>query len=181
MPRPPCYPWATLNPQTRTRGCVMEWPMVAPAPIVTAYAVVWRDLLENQCQLRHGQHDLTGRIVLPHTSLANMGRCSLDSAATTHLCRLLSEAPWREPEVNRRRIRFMRPQTTLPRRRRRDSLVVIDDTRCAQVGSLLAHVDRQDHHGDGTSPLAHHPVTSCSVRGLVRFPRGLRLYRREEA
>ena len=153
----------------------MEWPMVAPAPIVTAHAVVLRDLCEHQCQFRHVQHDLPGLIVLPHKRLANMGRCSLDRADNTHRSRWLSEAPWREPEVNRRRIRCMRPQTTLPRRRRRDSLVVIDDTLCAQVGSLVAHVDRQDHHGDGTSPLAHHPVTSCSVSGLVRFPLGLRL------
>jgi hypothetical protein len=41
-------------------------------------------------------------------------------------------------------------------------------------------VDRHDHHGDGTSPLAHHPVTSFSVSGPVRFPLGLRLYRRDE-
>ena len=147
--------------------------MVAPAPIVTAHAVVFRDLCENQCQFRHVQHDLTGLIVLPNKSLAHMGRCILDSADNTNLSRFLSEAPWREQEVNRRRIRFMRQQTTRPRRRRRDSLVVIDATRCD-------HVDRHDHHGDGTYPLAHHPVTSCSVSGPLRFPLGLRLYRRYE-
>ena len=158
----------------------MEWPIVAPAPIVTAHAVVFRDLFENQCQCRHVQHDLTGLIVLPNKSLANRGRCILDSADTTNLSRLLSEAPWREQEVNRRRIRFMRQQTTRHRRRRRDALVVLDDTLCAQVGSLFDHVDRHDHHGDGTSPLAHHPVTSFSVSGPVRCPLGLRLYRRDE-
>ena len=159
----------------------MEWPIVAPAPIVTAHAVVFRDLVENQCQFRHVQHDRTGLIVLPNTSLATMGRCILDSADNTNLSRLLSEAPWREQEVNRRRIRFMRQQTKPPRRRRRDSLVVIDETRCEHVGSLFDHVDRHDHHGDGTDPLAHHPVTSCSVSGPVRFPLGLRRYRRSEA
>jgi len=35
-------------------------------------------------------------------------------------------------------------------------------------------------HSDGTYPLAHHPVTSFSVSGPVRFPVGLRLYRRYE-
>jgi hypothetical protein len=180
MPRPPCYPWTTLNPQTRTRGCVMEWPIVAPAPLVTAHAVVFRDLFEHQCQCRHVQHDLTGLIVLPHKSLANRGRGILDSADKTHLSRLLSEAPWREQEVNRRRMRFMRQQTTRHRRRRRDSLGGIDDTLCEHVGSLVDHVDRHDHHGDGTYPLAQNPVTSFSVSGPVRFPLGLRLYRRDE-
>jgi len=41
-------------------------------------------------------------------------------------------------------------------------------------------VDRHDHHGDGTSPLAHNPVTSFSVSGPVRCPLGLRLSRRDE-
>jgi hypothetical protein len=158
----------------------MELPIVAPAPIVTAHAVVFRDLFENQCQFRHVQHDLTGLIVLPNTSLANMARWILDSADNTNLSRFLSEAPWREQEVNRRRIRFMRQQTTPHRRRRGDSLVVIDETLCEHVGSLFDHVDRHDHHGDGTSPLAHHPVTSFSVSGPVRFPLDLRLYRRDE-
>jgi hypothetical protein len=143
--------------------------------------VVFRELFENQCQVRHVQPDLTGLIVLPNKSLANRGRGLLDSADNTHLSRFLSEAPWREQEVNRRRIRFMRQQTTRHRRRRRDSLVVIDDTLGAHVGSRFAHVARHDHHGDGPYPLAHHPVTSCSVSGPVRFPLGLRLYRRDEA
>ena len=158
----------------------MELPIVAPAPIVTAHAVVFRDLFENQCQFRHFQHYLTGLIVLPNKSLANMGRCILDRADKTNLSRFLSEAPWREQEVNRRRIRFMLQQTKPHRRRRRDSLVVIDDTLCEHVGSLFDHVDRHYHHGDGTYPLAHNPVTSFYVSGPVRFPLGLRLYRRYE-
>jgi hypothetical protein len=74
----------------------------------------------------------------------------------------------------------MLPQTKLHRRRRRDSLVVIEDTLGDHVGSLFDHVDRHDHHGDGTYPLAHPPVTSFSVSGPGRFPLGLRLYRRDE-
>jgi hypothetical protein len=158
----------------------MEWPMVEPAPVVTDRTGVFRDLFENQCQFRHFQHDLTGLIVLPNKSMASMARCILDSADNTNLSRVLSEAPWREDEVNRRRITFMLQQTKPHRRQRRDSLVVIDDTLCEHVGSLVDHVDRHDTHGDGTSPLAHHPVTSCSVSGAVRFPLDLRLYRRDE-
>ena len=44
--------------------------------------------------------------------------------------------------------------------RRRESLVVLDDTLCEQVGSLFDCVDRHDHHGDSTYPLAHSPVTN---------------------
>jgi hypothetical protein len=51
---------------------------------------------------------------------------------------------------------------------------------CEHVGSLFDSVDRHYHHRDGTDPLAHNPVTSFSVSGPVRFPVGLRLYRRDE-
>ena len=34
---------------TRTRRCVMELPLVAPAPVVTEHAGVFRDLFDNQC------------------------------------------------------------------------------------------------------------------------------------
>ena len=42
------------------------------------------------------------------------------------------------------------------------------------------YVDCHYNHSDGTYPLAHHPVTSLYVSGPVRFPWGLRLYRRYE-
>ena len=158
----------------------MELPIVAPAPVVTEHAAVLRDLFDHQCPFRHVQHDLTGLIVLPTKSLAHMARCLLDRADNTNLSRVLSEAPWREDAVNRRRALFMLQQTTCHRRRRRASLVVIDDTLCDHAGRRLDHVDRHDHHGDGTSPLAHHPITSLPVRGPVRVPLGLRLYRRSE-
>lgn len=158
----------------------MELPIVAPAPVVTEHAAVFRDLFENQCQFRHFQHYLTGLIVLPNKSMANISRCVLDSADNTNVSRFLSEAPWREDAVNRCRIRFMLQQTKPHRRRRRDSLVVIDDTLCEHVGSLFDYVDRHYNHGDGTYPLAHNPVTSFYVTGPVRFPLDLRLYRRYE-
>jgi len=158
----------------------MELPIVAPAPVVTEHAAVFRDLFENQCQFRHFQHYLTGLIVLPNKSMANISRCVLDSADNTNVSRFLSEAPWREDAVNRCRIRFMLQQTKPHRRRRRDSLVVIDDTLCEHVGSLFDDVDRHYNHGDGPYPLAHNPVTSFYVTGPVRFPLDLRLYRRYE-
>ena len=158
----------------------MELPIVAPAPIVTEHAVVFRDLFDNHCQFRHFQHYLTGLIVLPNKSLAHMARCILESADKTNLSRFLAEAPWRVDEVNRRRLRFMLQQTKPQRRRRRESLVVLDDTLCEHVGSLFEFVDRHYNHGDGTYPLAHNPVTSFYVSGSVRFPLDLRLYRRYE-
>ena len=62
---------------------MMELPILMPAPVVTEHAAVFRDLFENQCQFRHFQHYLTGLIVLPNKSLANMARCILDSADKT--------------------------------------------------------------------------------------------------
>jgi hypothetical protein len=158
----------------------MELPMVAPAPVVIDHAAVFRDLFDHQCQFRHFQHYLTGLIVLPNKSLANMARSVLERTDKTNLSRFLSEAPWREDAINPRRIRVMLQQTQPHRRRRRESLIVIDDTLCEHVGSLFDYVDRHYNHGEGTYPLAHHPVTSFYVSGPVRFPLDLRLYRRYE-
>ena len=47
---------------------LMQLPIVAPAPIVTAHADIFRDLFENRCQFRHFQHYLTGLIVLDNKS-----------------------------------------------------------------------------------------------------------------
>jgi len=159
---------------------MMELPIVAPAPVVTEHAAVLRDLFDNQCQFRHFQHYLTGLIVLPNKSLANMARCILESADKTNLSRFLSETSWRDDAINHRRFRFMLQQTTPHRRRRRESLIVLDATLCEHVGSLFDYVDRHYNHGDGTYPLAHNPVTSFYVSGPVRFPLDLRLYRRYE-
>jgi DDE superfamily endonuclease len=158
----------------------MELPIIEPAPVVAEHAKVFRDLFDNHCQFRHFQHYLTGLIVLPNKSLANMARCILDSPDKTNVSRFLAEAPWREDAVNRRRIRHMLQETKPHRHRRRDSIVVLDDTLCEHVGSLFDYVDRHYNHSDGTYPLAHNPVTSFSVSGPVRFPLGLRLYRRYE-
>src|SRR5919201_3676162 len=128
MPRSACYRWTRLKTLPGTRGCMMELPIVAPAPAVSDHAAVFRDLFDNQCQFRHFQHYLTGLIVLPNKSMANIARCILDSADKTNLSRFLSEAPWREDAVNRCRIRCMLQQTTSHRQRRRESMVAIDDT-----------------------------------------------------
>jgi hypothetical protein len=95
----------------------MEWPIVTSAPVVTDHAGVVRDRCDHQGPCLHVQHDRTGLIVLPNQSMARMARGLLESADHTNLSRVLSEAPWRKDEVNRRRIRFMRPQTTPHRQR----------------------------------------------------------------
>jgi hypothetical protein len=157
----------------------VELPILEPAPVVTEHAAVFRDLFENPCQFRHFQHHLTGLIVLPHKSMANIARCILDSADKTNLSRFLSEAPWREDEINRRRIRFMLHQTNPHRRRRRESRLARAETLCEHGGSLFDYVDRHYNPRGGTYPLAHNPVTSLYVSGPVRFPLGVRLYRRD--
>jgi hypothetical protein len=138
----------------------MELPILEPAPVVTEHAAVFRDVVENQGQVRHFQHDLTGLIVLPNKSLANITRCIFESPDKTNLSRFFAEAPWRADAINGRRLRFMLHQTTPHRRRRGEALLASDDTLCEHVGSLFDYVDRHSNHREGTSPLAHNPVTS---------------------
>lgn len=158
----------------------MQLPIVAPAPIVTAHADIFRDLFENRCQFRHFQHYLTGLIVLDNKSLANITRCVLDSADKTNLSRFFSEAPWFQDRVNDRRVAYLLQQTKAVRGPKADALLILDDTLCEHVGSLFDYVDRHYNHGDTTYPLAHNPVTSHYVSGAVRFPLDLRVYRRYE-
>jgi SRSO17 transposase len=158
----------------------MQLPIVAPAPLVTTHAVAFEDLFENRRQFLHFQQYLTGLIVLPNKSLANIARCVLDSADKTNLSRFFSEAPWKQDEVNDRRITTLLDHTTAHRRPAQDSALVVDDTLCEHVGSLFEFVDRHYNHSDGSYPLAHNPVTSHYVSGPVRFPVDLRLYRRYE-
>jgi hypothetical protein len=158
----------------------MQLPIVAPAPLVTAHAVAFQDLFENRCQFDHFQHYLTGLIVLPNKSLTNIARCVLDSADKTNLSRFFSLAPWKEAEVNDRRITYLLDQTAAHRRPAADSALSVDDTLCEHVGSLFEYVDRHYNHSDASYPLAHNPVTSHYVSGAVRFPVDLRLYRRYE-
>jgi hypothetical protein len=156
----------------------MQLPIVAPAPLVTAHADVFRDLFENRCQFQHFQHYLTGLIVLDNKSLANITRCVLESADKTNLSRFFSEAPWFQDRVNDRRVEYLLQQTKAVRGPQADAILILDDTLCEHVGNLFDYVDRHDNHGDATYPLAHNPVTSHYVSGPVRFPLDLRLYRR---
>ena len=158
----------------------MQLPIVAPAPIVTAHADIFRDLFENRCQFRHFQHYLTGLIVLDNKSLANITRCVIESADKTNLSRFFSEAPWFQDRVNARRVAYLLQQTQAVRGLKVDAVLILDDTLCEHVGSLFDYVDRHYNHGDDTYPRAHHPVTSHYVSGPVRFPLDLRLYRRYE-
>lgn len=156
----------------------MQLPIVVPAPLVTTHAGAFRNLFENRCQFQHFQQYLTGLMVLPNKSLANIARCVLDSADKTNLSRFFSDAPWLADAVNNRRITSVLEQTTRQRRSAKDSALVLDDTLCEHVGSLFAYVDHHYNHSDASYPLAHNPVTSHYVSGAVRFPVDLRLYRR---
>ena len=158
----------------------MQLPIVAPAPLVTAHADVFRDLFENRCQFHHFQNYLTGLMVLDNKSLANRARCVLESADKTNLSRFFSDAPWFQDHVNDRRLTYLLQQTKAVRGPKADAALILDDTLCEHVGSLFDYVDRHYNHGDATYPLAHHPVTSHSVSGPVRFPVDLRLSRRYE-
>ena len=158
----------------------MQLPIVAPAPLVSAHADVFRDLFENRRQFQHFQNYLTGLIVLDNKSLANITRCVLESADKTNLSRFFSEAPWFQERVNDRRLTYLLQQTQAVRGPKTDAVLILDDTLCEHVGSLFDYVDRHYNHGNDTYPLAHNPVTSYYVSGPVRFPVDLRLYRRYE-
>src|SRR5947208_14736124 len=89
----------------------MQLPIVAPAPIVTAHADIFRDLFENRCQFRPFQHYLTGLIVLDDKTLANITRCVLEGADKTNLSRFSSAAPWFHEHVTDRRVEYLLEQT----------------------------------------------------------------------
>src|SRR5688500_19353967 len=105
----------------------MQLPIVAPAPLVTAHAGVFRDLFENRRQFHHFQNYLTGLIVLDNKSLANITRCVLESADKTNLSRFLSEAPWFQEQVNDRRVTYLLQQTKEVRCPKADSALILDD------------------------------------------------------
>ncbi len=158
----------------------MQLPIIEPAPLVTGHAEVFRDLFENRRQFQHFENYLTGLMVLPNKSMANIARCVVESSDKTNISRYFSQDRWVEEEVNDRRVMYMVKQTKAVRLAKELSLLLLDDTLCEHVGSLFEYVDRHYNHGDQTYPLAHNPVTSHYVSGPVRFPVDLRLYRRYE-
>lgn len=158
----------------------MQLPILAPAPLVAVRSEAFRDLFENRCQYRHFQNYLTGLIVLPNKSMANITRCMLDSSDKTNLSRYFTTDRWQESEVNDRRISDMLHETQAVRLAKEQSALIVDDTLCEHVGSLFEYIDRHYNHGEGTYPLAHNAITSHYVSGPVRFPVDLRLYRRYE-
>ena len=120
----------------------MQMPLLAPAPLVRAHAAAFRDLFENRRQFAHFEHYLTGLLVLENKSMANIARCVLDSADKTNIARFLSEADWDSETVNTRRLRYMLEQTRGQRQRKAGSALVLDDTLCTHVGSLIEYGDR---------------------------------------
>ena len=159
---------------------MMQLPIVSPSPLVIEHSQVFRQFFCEERQFRHFQNYLTGLIVLENKSLANISRCTLDSADKTNLSRFLSDAPWSQFEVNDARIEYMLSQTIGQRLPSRDSSLIFDDTLCEHVGSLFEFIDRHYNHSNHTFPLAHNLVTSQYLSGPVRFPIDFEIYRRYE-
>jgi SRSO17 transposase len=159
----------------------MQLPIVNPAPLVAQHAAVFRDLFGESRQYRHCQNYLTGLIVLENKSLANISRCTLDSADKSNLSRFLSDAPWSPVAVNQRRIAYLLSQPVGIRQAARAAYLILDDTRCEHVGSLFEYVERHYNHREHTYPLAHNRVTSHYLSGAVRFPVDFALYGRYES
>ena len=68
----------------------MQLPILAPAPLVATHAEAFRDLFENRCQFRHFENYLTGLMVLPNKSMANIVRCTIESSDKSNLSRYFS-------------------------------------------------------------------------------------------
>jgi len=158
----------------------MQLPIITPAPLVLAHTGAFRDLFENRRQVQHFENYLTGLMVLPNKSMANIARCIVDSADKTNLSRFFSSAPWFQDQVNDRRVTYLLQRTKPVRLAKDKSALILDDTLCEHVGNLFEYIDHHYNHGDDSYPLAHNPVTSHYVSGPVRFPVDLRLYRRYE-
>lgn len=158
----------------------MQLPIIQAAPVVERHAAAFRDLFENQRQYEHFKQYVTGLMVLDNKSLTHMAQSIVDSADKTNWSRFLSESPWAEAAVNERRIAYLLAQTKAKRRRSAESVLAIDDTLCEHVGTVFEYIDRHYNHGEDSYPLAHNPVTSHSISGVVRFPLDWRLYRRYE-
>jgi hypothetical protein len=158
----------------------MQLPILAPAPLVVTHAKAFRDLFGNRCQFQHFENYLTGLMVLPNKSMANIARCMVASSDKTNVSRYFSQDRWEQEQINDRRVRYVLKQTKHVRLAKERSGLILDDTLCEHVGSLFEYIDHHYNHGDNTYPLAHNPITSHYVSGPVRFPVDLRLYRRYE-
>jgi len=158
----------------------MQLPIIEAAPLVASHAGVFRDLFENRCQFRHFANYLTGLMVLPNKSMANIARCTVKSSDKTNLSRYFSSDRWAQEQINDRRVSYVLKETKRVRLAKEQSVLILDDTLCEHVGSLFEYIDHHYNHGDRTYPLAHNPITSHYVSGPVRFPVDLRLYRRYE-
>src|SRR3989442_7859295 len=123
----------------------MQLPIVAPAPLVTAHADVFRDLFENRCQFQHFQNYLTGLIVLDNKSLANIARCVLESADKTNLSRFFSEAPWFQEQVNDRQLTYLLRQTQAVPGAEAGAAPILDCNLCEHGRRLIEYVDRHYH------------------------------------
>jgi SRSO17 transposase len=106
----------------------MQLPLIAPAPLVIAHAAAFHDLFENRRQIQHFENYLTGLIVLPNKSMANIARCVVDSADKTNLSRFFSTSPWFQAQVNDRRVRYLLQQTKAVRLAKDQAALVLDDT-----------------------------------------------------
>lgn len=158
----------------------MQLPILNPAPIVTQYAFEFQDLFSNKCQYEHFQNYLTGLIVLPNKSMANIARCLVESADKTNISRYMSSTGWDEEAVNTRRVRLMLEKTHILRQGAKVRALALDDTLCEHSGNLFEHIARHYNHSNGSYPLAHNLVTSHYVSEAVRFPLDAREYRRYE-
>jgi len=113
----------------------MQLPIIAPAPLVATHAEAFRDLFENRRQFRHFENYLTGLMVLPNKSMANIARCTVASSDKTNLSRYFSTDRWEQEQINERRVGYVLKQTKPVRLAKDRSALIVDDTLCEHVGT----------------------------------------------
>ena len=134
----------------------MQMPIIEAAPLVASHAGVFRDLFENCCQFRHFENYLTGLMVLPNKSMANIARCTVESSDKTNLSRYLSSDRWAQEKINERRVNYVLKETKRVRLAKEQSALILDDTLCEHVGT---------QSGSSTST-----ITTIMVTTLIHWP-----------
>jgi hypothetical protein len=71
----------------------MQFPVVAPTPIVTTQANIFWALFKHRYQFQHFQNDLMRLSSLHNKSLSRLTCCMLESADKTNLSHFFSDAP----------------------------------------------------------------------------------------
>ena len=154
-------------------------PILCDVPLVQSYARNFKSLFDRPEGYQHFRTYLNGLIIVPKKNLAQFSAHHIFRPDASNLDRFMNSDHWQVEALQEKRLSFMKRQTK-PLLKNKPGLLAIDDTLASHVGSLFDYIDTHYDHGNGHYANAHNPVTSLYVNGPVRYPVGLKLYRRYE-